>query len=82
MKKDGKVDILLKLLPSNVVEKLKYINTASKKEEQTEVSYHVMQEACIFIEFVLRHYDSINKDNKRWFFSYNEYNRYRDILRV
>jgi len=82
MKKDGKVDILLKLLPSDMVEKLKYINTTSKKRDKVEVSYHVMQEACIFIEFVLRHYDAINKDNKRWFFSYNEYNRFREILRI
>ena len=82
MKKDGKVDILLKLLPSDMVENLKYINTTSKKRDKVEVSYHVMQEACIFIEFVLRHYDAINKDNKRWFFSYNEYNRFHEILRV
>ena len=82
MKKDSKVDILLKLLPSDVVEKLKYINITTKKKDKLEVSYHVMQEVCIFIEFVLRHYNDINKDNKRWFFSYNEYNRFHEILRV
>ena len=82
MKKDGKVDILLKILPSDMVEKLKYINTTSKKRDKVDVSYHVMQEMCIFIEFVLRHYDAIKKDNKRWFFSYNEYNRFHEILRV
>ena len=81
MKKDGKVAILRKLIPDAMVENLKYINT-TKKKDQKEVSYHVMQEACIFIEFVLRHYDAINKDGKRWFFSHNEYYRFRDILKL
>ena len=80
MKKDGKIDILRKLLPHDVVERLKYVSTLKGKDK--EVSYHVMQEACVFVEFTLRHYDFIKKDGKRWFFSYNDYNRFRDILRV
>jgi hypothetical protein len=80
MKKDGKIDILRKLLPDDVVENLKYVSTLKGKEK--EVSYHIMQEACVYVEFTLRHYDFIKKDGKRWFFSYNDYNRFRDILRV
>jgi len=80
MKKDGKVDILRKLLPDDVIEKLKYVSTPKNKDK--EVSYHVMQEVCIFVEFTLRHYDFIKKDGKRWFFSYNEHHWFRDILRV
>ena len=79
MKKDGKVDILRKLLPSQVVEDLKHVYTSKSGKL---ISYHVMQEACIFVEFTLRYYDSIKKDGKRWFFTYNEYHRFRDILRV
>jgi hypothetical protein len=80
MKKDSKVGILQKLLPHDVVENLKYINPNPTKKSQPEVSYHVMQEACVFIEFVLRKYNASNKDGKRWFFSYNEYYRFNDIL--
>lgn len=80
MKKDGKVDILQKLLPSETVANLKYVNLNKGKEK--DITYHVMQEACVFVEFTLRYYNSIAKDDKRWFLSYNEYNRFRDILGV
>jgi len=63
-----------------VVEGLKYVNRSKGKDK--EVSYHVMQEACVYVDFTLRHYDLIKKDGKRWFFSYNEHHRFRDILRV
>jgi hypothetical protein len=74
MKKDGKIDILKKLIHNDVIEKLKYV--------KKEVSYHVTQEACVYVDFTLRYYDSIKKDGKRWFFSYNEHHRFRDILKV
>ena len=80
MKKDGKIDILKKLIHNDVVEELKYVNRSKGKEK--EVSYHVTQEACVYVDFTLRHYDSIKKDGKRWFFSYNEHHRFRDILKV
>ena len=78
MKKDGKIDILKKLIHNDVIEELKYVNRGKGKE----ISYHVTQEACVYVDFTLRHYDSIKKDGKRWFFSYNEHNRFRDILKV
>jgi hypothetical protein len=81
MKKNEKVDLLRILLPDEVVESLKYVSPL-KKSKENEVSYHIMQEMCIFAEFTLRHYDFIKKDGKRWFFTYNEYHRFRDILRV
>ena len=80
MKKDGKVEILQKLLPAETVENLKYVNLSKSKSKEKDVTYHVMQEACVFVEFTLRHYNSIAKDDKQWFLTYNDYNRFRDIL--
>jgi hypothetical protein len=80
MKKDGKIEILRKLIPSDIIEKLKYVSF--NKQGIPTTSYHVMQEACVFIEFILRHYNSIKKDGKRWFFSYNEHHMFRDVLGV
>ena len=80
MKKDAKIEILRKLIPSDLVENLKYVSY--NKNGVPTTSYHVMQEACVYIEFILRYYNTIKKDGKRWFFSYNEYHLFRDILGV
>ena len=76
MKMDSKIETLKKLIPEDIVESMKY--TSNVKGKQTK--YHVMQEMCVFVEFIFRYYDSIKKDGKRWFFSYNDHHRFYNIL--
>jgi len=84
MKKEFKLDILRKLISEEVLDKLKYISPKMDKtlDPPQRISYYVMHETCVFVEFILRHYDSTKKDGKRWFFDYEDQHMFRDVLKV
>ena len=41
-----------------------------------------MKELCIFVEFITRYYEHINKTNKHWFFTYEQQTMLRSVLQV
>jgi len=84
MKKEFKLDILRHLISSELVDNLQYISVeeGAKKSPDQKIDNYMLHELCVFVEFILRYYDSIRKDGKRWFFSYDEKHMFRHVLKV
>ena len=82
--KNKKVEVLFSILKlgyqgdavndENIEEKINTLKTAGNT--------FGMKEICIFTEFVVRYYESINRNGKRWFFDYEIQNILQEILKT
>lgn len=70
------------------LDKLRYVpppgkaGRVSKTKIDTGKGSFIMQETCVFIEFLTRYYDIIRMDNKRWFFDYEQQHANQEVLNV
>lgn len=65
-----------------LMDSLKYKGKVTKSSKGDKSGNYIMQETCVFNEFISRYYNMVGMMNKKWFFDYEQYHMFKDTLNI